>query len=87
MCWLGDRRDARSAKAVIEDECAERVAKTARLKSLRMAQILPEADLPVSFNEELDCSVLLAVLAQETKGRRPASCAGHYRLPDPGTTI
>jgi hypothetical protein len=87
MCWLGDRPVARSAKAIIEVECAERVAKTARLKSLRMAQILLEADPCVSFNEELDCSVLVAVLARETKRPRPESSVGHHRLLDPGTTI
>ena len=87
MCWLGDRPGARSAKAVIEVECAERVAKTARLKSLRMAQILLEADPCVSFNEEIDCSVLVAVLARETKRPRPESSVGHHRLRDPSTTI
>ena len=85
MCWLGDRPGARSAKAVIEVERAERVAKTARLKSLRMAQILLEADPCVSFNEEIDCSVLVAVLARETKRPRPESSVGHHRLLDLGT--
>jgi hypothetical protein len=66
MCWLEDRRGARSAQSSIELECAERAAKTARLKSLRMALILSEADTHVSLNEELDCSVLVAALARET---------------------
>lgn len=65
MCWLEDRRRARSAKSIIELECAKRAAKTARLKSLRLIQALPEADPHVSFNEELDCSVLVAALARE----------------------
>jgi hypothetical protein len=65
MCWLEDRRSARSAQSIIELECAERAAKTARLKSLRMVRILQEADTHVSFNEELDCSVLVAALARE----------------------
>jgi len=70
MCWLGDHQGAQSAKAVIEVECAERLAKTARSKSLRMVQILPKADPRVSFHEELDCSVLVAVLAREPKPAR-----------------
>lgn len=76
MCWLGERRGAvRSAKAINEVECTERAAKTARLKSLRLAQILPEADPHFSFNEELDCSVLVAVLAREPHDypKRPES--------------
>lgn len=76
MCWLGERRGAvRSAKAINEVECTERAAKTARLKSLRLAQILPEADPHFSFNEELDCSVLVAVLAREPHSypKRPES--------------
>ena len=64
MCWLGDSDIGRSAKAVAEAERAERAAKTARLKSLRMATqlFLPETDLQGSFPEELDCSQLVAAL-------------------------
>jgi len=61
----------RFAKAVIEAECAERAAKTARLKSLRMAQILQQEP---SFNEELDCSALIAALTQERICSAVAGC-------------
>lgn len=54
----------RTAKAVVEAERAERTAKTARLKLLRLAtQIsLPEAEPQVGFTEELDCSLLGSAL-------------------------
>ena len=61
MCWLGNREIRRSAKVIAEAERAERAAKTARLKSLRMAT---QSDLKVSFPEELDCSLLVAALTQ-----------------------
>lgn len=61
MCWLGNSTVRRSAKVIAEAERAERAAKTARLKSLRMAT---QSDLNVSFREELDCSLLVAALIQ-----------------------
>ncbi|RWO52993.1 hypothetical protein [Mesorhizobium sp.] len=61
MCWLENRQITRSAKVMAEAERAERAAKTARLKSLRMAT---QSDLRFSFPEELDCSLLIAALTQ-----------------------
>jgi hypothetical protein len=61
MCWLENRKISCSAKVMAEAERAERAAKTARLKSLRMAT---QSDLKVSFPEELDCSLLIAALTQ-----------------------
>ena len=57
----------RSAKAVVEDQRAERAAKMARLRLLRTRFLLAEADLQASFNEELDCSLLLAALRDPTE--------------------
>jgi hypothetical protein len=61
MCWLENRKISCSAKVMAEAERAERAAKTARLKSLRMAT---QSDLKVSFPEELECSLLIAALTQ-----------------------
>lgn len=66
MCWLENRKISRSAKVMAEAERAERAAKTARLRSLRMAT---QSDLRFSFPEELDCSLLIAAL---TQGEPPA---------------
>lgn len=62
MRWLRHDEFGRSAKAIAEAERAERAAKMARLRSLRTQSLLAEADLQVSFTEELDCSLLLAAL-------------------------
>lgn len=64
MGWLADTEIRRSAKAVAEAECAERAAKTARLKLLRTQIFLPEADFEVSFIEEIDCSLVVAALTE-----------------------
>lgn len=66
MCWLGDCEIGRSAKVDAEAERAERAAKMATLKSLRLTTrfLLPEADLQVSFPEDLDCSLLVAALTR-----------------------
>lgn len=61
MSWLENRQITRSAKVMAEAERAERAAKTARLRSLRMAT---QSDLRFSFPEELDCSLLIAALTQ-----------------------
>ncbi len=60
-----------SVLATLQAECAERAAKAARLKSLRMQLLLPEADLQVSFTEEIDCTLLVAALRDrgERRGR------------------
>jgi hypothetical protein len=68
MCWLGNSTVRRSAKVIAEAERAERAAKTARLKSLRMAT---QSDLNVSFPEELDCSLLVAALIQGESSGQP----------------
>lgn len=59
MCWLGNSTTRHSAKVLAEAERAERTAKTARLKSLRMAT---QSDLKAM--DELDCSLLIAALTQ-----------------------
>jgi len=51
-----------SMLAILEAEWAERAAKAARLKSLRTQFLLAEADLQVSFAEEIDCTLLVAAL-------------------------
>ncbi|OHV88416.1 hypothetical protein [Mesorhizobium sp. ORS 3428] len=56
----GQRREeiGQSTLAILEAECAERAAKAARLKLIRTQFLLAEADLRISFAEEIDCTVL-----------------------------
>ncbi|MGX5800329.1 hypothetical protein ACWGS9_03710 [Bradyrhizobium sp. Arg314] len=57
--------------AILEAECAERAAKAARLKSLRMQFLMVEAGLQVAFVEEIDCTVLAAALRESERVSRP----------------
>lgn len=69
MSWLENSKPPRSAKLIAEAEHAERIEKTARLRSLRMAS---QSDLKVPFVEELDCSLLVAALTSGELSAEPA---------------
>ena len=58
----GHLRWEKSMLAILEAGCAERAAKMARLKSLRMQCLLPEVDSQGTFAEEIDCTLLVAAL-------------------------
>jgi len=76
MRWLRHGEFDLSARAAAEAERAERASKMARLRLLRTQFLLAEADLQVSFVEELDCSLLIEALRDpgESSHRKPPPC-------------